>query len=82
MATFKKHKMASSQPHSYGLFIGGADLQSDTETMMYCIVNGTVVKTLPRSAFIAADRLRSTDGVYGIRASHNVEITVSNFMKH
>ena len=46
------------------------------------MVNGTVVKTLPHSAFIAADRLRSTDGVYGIRASHNVEITVSNFMKH
>jgi len=136
MATFKEHKMASSHPHSFGMFIGGADLQSDTETLMYCIVygtgkyaiktfhgakvttlvdgeenaaihkadangestnsvgwrvrdgqascviNGTVVKTLPRAEFVAVDRLTSTDGIYGIRVSHNLELTVSGLMKH
>ena len=136
MGTFKEHKMAASHPHSYGVFIGGADLQSENETLMYCIVygtgkysiktfhgakvttlvdgvenaairkadangestntvgwrvrdgqascvvNGTVVKTLPRAEFVAADRLSSTDGVFGLRVSHNVELTVSNFMKH
>ncbi len=136
MATFKELKMAASHPHSFGLFIGGADLQSDNETLMYCIaygtgtfaiktfhgakvttlvngeaspavkkadangestntigwrvrggnascvINGTVVKTIPRSESVAADRLTSTDGVYGIRVSHNLELQVSSIMKH
>jgi hypothetical protein len=130
-ATFKEHKMASSHPHSYGIFIGGADLESDTETLMYCIaygngtysvktfhgekvttlvdraaspalrkadadgestneigwrvqggkpscvVNGTVVRTFERAEVVAADKLESTDGVYGLRVSHNLELTVS-----
>jgi hypothetical protein len=131
-ATFKEHKMAASHPHSYGVFIGGADLESDNETLMYCIaygngtysvktfhganvqtlvnaaptdalrkadatsgestntigwrveggrascvINGTVVRTFERSEFVAADKLTSTDGVYGIRVSHNLELTVS-----
>lgn len=47
-ATFKEFKMTSSHPHSYGIFIGGNALESDNETLMYCIVygNGTYsVKT-------------------------------------
>ena len=136
MATFKEHKMAASHPHSYGMFIGGKDLESNNETLMYCIVygtgaysiktfhgekvttlvdreanaalekadangeatntigwrvkdgaascvvNGTVVKTLDKAAYIGADKLTSTDGIYGLRVSHNLEITVSNMMKH
>jgi hypothetical protein len=136
MGTFKEHKMAASHPHSYGIFIGGNDLESDTETLMYCIVygngtysiktfhgakvttlvnaeaspalkkadangeatnsvawrvkggkascvlNGTVVKTLDASEYAGADKLKSLDGNYGIRVSHNVELTVSGFMKH
>ena len=130
-ATFKEHKMAASHPHSYGVFIGGNDLESDTETLMYCIaygngtyavktfhgakvttlvdkapsealkkadangestnevgwrvkggkasclINGQEVKTFDKSEFIAADKLTSTDGNYGIRVSHNLELTVS-----
>lgn len=130
-ATFKEHKMAASHPHSYGIFIGGANLQSDTETLMYCIVygtgvfsvktfhganvatlvdreasdalhkadangesineigwrvrngkascvvNGTAVKTFERSDVVAPDKLTSTDGVFGIRVSHNLELTVT-----
>lgn len=136
MGTFKEHKMASSHPHSFGMFIGGADLSSENETLMYCIVygngtyaiktfhgakvttlvnneasaainkadangestntvgwrvrggqascliNGQVVKTLSAAEYAGADKLTSTNGVYGIRVSHNLELTVSNIMKH
>ena len=130
-ATFKEHQMASSHPHSYGIFIGGADLESDTETLMYCIVygtgeysvktfhganvttlvnreshsalnqadangestneigwrvqggeascvvNGTVLKTFSRGEVVGSDKISSTDGIYGIRVSHNLELTVT-----
>ncbi len=136
MGTFKEHKMAASHPHSYGMFIGGNDLESDNETLMYCIVygtgkysiktfhgakvttlvdmaespairkadangestntvgwrvqggqascviNGQVVKTLTAAEYQAPDRLTTTNGVYGIRVSHNLELTVSGLMKH
>ena len=134
-ATFKEHKMAASHPHSYGIFIGGADLESDTETLMYCIaygngtysvktfhgakvttlvdreatpalrkadangestneigwsvkggkpscvINGQAVKTFEQSEVVGPEKLKSTDGVYGIRVSHNLELTVSGFKK-
>lgn len=130
-ATFREHAMAASHPHSYGIFIGGANLESDTETLLYCIaygtgtysvktfhganvttlvdreasaalhkagdngestneigwrvqdgsascvINGTVVKTFPRGEIVANDKLTSTDGFYGIRVSHNLELTVT-----
>jgi len=130
-ATFKEHKMAADHPHSYGIFIGGAALESDMETLAYCItygtgtfsvktfhgskvttlvnmeanpavhkadangestneigwrvrggnascvVNGTVVHSFPSSELIAADKLTSLNGNYGIRVSHNLELTVS-----
>ncbi len=129
-ATFKEHKMAASHPHSYGMFIGGANLESDTETLLYCIVygngtysvktfhganvstlvnkeahdalntadengestneigwrvqggkascvvNGTEVKSFDRAEIVGPDKLVSTDGVYGLRVSHNLELTV------
>ncbi len=134
-ATFREHKMASSHPHSYGIFIGGKDLESDTETLMYCIaygtgvysiktfhgakvttlvnmeaspalnkanasgeatnnigwrvkdgkascvINGTAVKTLDRAEYAGTDKLTSADGVYGLRVSHNLELTVSELSK-
>jgi hypothetical protein len=130
-ATFKEHKMAASHPHSYGIFIGGSDLESDTEKLLYCIaygngtyaiktfngakvttlidkapsdalkkadangestneigwrvsgskvscvINGTEVKSFEKSEVMGADKVASTDGVYGIRVSHNLELTVS-----
>lgn len=135
-ATFKEHKMRSTHPHSYGIFIGGADLESETETLLYCIVygngtysiktfhgatvvtvvdraahtalkpanaegeatneigwrvkagkascvvNGVEVKTLEPSETIGADKLKSLDGVYGIRVSHNLELTVTGLAKN
>ncbi len=42
-----------------------------------CAVNGTVVGTYNKSDVVGAGKLKSTDGVYGIRFSHNTEGTVS-----
>jgi hypothetical protein len=134
-ASFKEHKMASAHPHSYGIFIGGADLTSDQETLAYCIVygtgiysvkmfhgekvttlvnmqpspaivkanangeatnvvgwrvaggkascvvNGQVVKTFEQSELVGAGKLKALDGTYGLRVSHNVELTVSGLAK-
>ncbi len=132
-ATFKEHAMATSHPHPYGIFIGGSDLDSDTEMLLYCIVygngdfviktfhgsnvttlvargphdavnkadeagevtnevgwrvhdgtascvvNGTEVSSLAQADVVGADKIESLDGVYGIRVSHNLELTVSGF---
>jgi hypothetical protein len=42
-----------------------------------CAINGTVVGTYDKSAVVGTGKLKSTDGVYGIRFSHNTEGTVS-----
>lgn len=43
-----------------------------------CIINGTTVKTLEKSELVTPGKLKSTDGVYGIRFAHNTDATVSN----
>ena len=42
-----------------------------------CSINGTVVGTYPKSSIVGNGKLQSTDGIYGIRASHNTEVVVS-----
>ena len=42
-----------------------------------CSINGTVVARYPRSELVAQGRLKSTDGVYGVRFGHNTEVLVS-----
>jgi hypothetical protein len=42
-----------------------------------CAINGTVVASYPKSELVAAGRLKSTDGIYGIRFAHNTEAIVS-----
>lgn len=42
-----------------------------------CSINGTVVGSYSKSAVVGAGKLKSTDGVYGIRFAHNTEGTVS-----
>lgn len=132
-ATFEEHAMRTSHPHPYGIFIGGSDLDSDTEMLMYCIVygngdfviktfhgsnvttlvdrgphdavhkanadgeatnevgwrvhdgtascvvNGTEVASLAQADVTGRDKIESLDGIYGIRVSHNLELTVSGF---
>ncbi len=130
-ATFNELEIVSPHPHPYGIFIGGANLESDTETLLYCIVystgqfsvktfhgakvttlvnreanaalhkadangastneigwrvsggkaacvvNGIEVVSLDVSEVVGPDKIDSTDGVYGIRVSHNIELTVT-----
>jgi len=42
-----------------------------------CAVNGTVVGTYNKSDVVGAGKLKSTDGVYGVRFGHNTEATVT-----
>jgi hypothetical protein len=42
-----------------------------------CAINGTVVASYAKSDLVTAGKLKSTDGVYGIRFAHNTEGTVS-----
>jgi len=46
-----------------------------------CSINGTVVAGFDKSELVGSGKLQSTDGIYGIRAAHNVDIVVSNFGK-
>lgn len=50
---------------------------SVTPTVVNCSINGTVVATYPKSEVVAEGRLKSTDGVYGLRFAHNTEATVT-----
>lgn len=44
-----------------------------------CAINGTVVGSYNKADLVTAGRLKSTDGVYGIRIGHNAEAMVTNF---
>lgn len=129
-AVFEEHAMSTEHPHPYGMFIGGSDLESENEKLMYCtvygdgtfivrafdgeeveavqdktpsdainqagetgeatntigwrvsdgqatcVINGTDVASFDASNVASLD---SFDGVYGIRVSHNLELTVRDF---
>ncbi|MBI4886470.1 MAG: hypothetical protein HY824_05225 [Acidobacteria bacterium] len=134
-ATFREPRFMelNSHPHSYGLFIGGANLGTDRMTLLYCVaygdgtalirgfgpavftlrrtsahpavhkapavlqpvtqeiawrvrgggaecvINGQVVNSYARGEVVGAGKLQSTDGVYGIRFTHNVEAIITGF---
>ena len=42
-----------------------------------CAINGTVVGTYDKSALVTSGKLKSTDGIYGIRFSHNTDAVVT-----
>jgi hypothetical protein len=122
----------NSHPHPYGLFIGGNDMGTDNQSLLYCAaygngrfivrgfgpaafqmngrgaeapsvakaagrgqsvkqeiamtvkgdqvscdVNGQTVATFTKAELVAAGKLKSTDGVYGIRSGHNTDVLVS-----
>ena len=46
-----------------------------------CSVNGTVVGSYDKSAVVGAGKLKSTDGVFGLRFGHNTDVIVTNFGK-
>ncbi|HVA57199.1 MAG: hypothetical protein WBQ26_10860 [Gemmatimonadaceae bacterium] len=43
-----------------------------------CAINGTVVASYDKSQLVTAGKLKSTDGVYGIRFAHNTDGIVTN----
>ncbi len=44
-----------------------------------CAINGTVVGSYDKAAVVTAGKLKSTDGLFGIRFAHNTEAMVSGF---
>lgn len=46
-----------------------------------CSINNKVVATHPRSEVVAAGKLKSTDGHYGLRFGHNTDAIVTDFKK-
>jgi len=42
-----------------------------------CAINGTVVGSYDKATLVAPGKLKSTDGVYGIRFAHNTDATVT-----
>jgi hypothetical protein len=133
--TEPKYMNLNSHPHSYGVFIGGNDLGTDQQSLLYCAtygdgtfivrgfgpapfqlgrrsptenpaihkaagqnqpvtqeialsvkggrvecsINGTVVAGFDKAEVVAPGKLKSTDGVYGLRFTHNVEAVIAGF---
>jgi hypothetical protein len=133
-ATFTEEKFMglNNHPHPYGVFIGGTDMGTDTQSYLYCTaygngrfivrgfsgdatfqmngrgeenaaihkasgvgasvtqdialsvkgdkvecaINGQVVGSYDKSAVVGPQKLKSTDGTYGIRFGHNTEAVV------
>jgi len=48
-----------------------------TADKIECSVNGTVVGSYNKADVVAAGKLKSTDGIYGIRFAHNTDAVVS-----
>jgi hypothetical protein len=44
-----------------------------------CAINGTVVASYDKAAVVTDGKLKSTDGVFGLRLAHNTEVTVTGF---
>ncbi len=50
---------------------------SVTPNAVTCSINGAVVASYPKSDVVGSGKLKSTDGVYGVRFAHNTEGTVT-----
>jgi hypothetical protein len=44
-----------------------------------CVINGQTVAGFDKSQIVGAGKLESTDGIFGIRVSHNVDVVASGF---
>jgi len=44
-----------------------------------CSINGAVVAGYDKPAVVTSGKLKSTDGVYGLRFAHNTEVVVTGF---
>ena len=52
-----------------------------TDDRVECAINGQTVATYPKSDVVAQGKLKSTDGVYGIRFAHNTDGRVTGLRK-
>ena len=52
-----------------------------TDDKVECAINGQTVASYPKSDIVAAGKLESTDGVYGIRFAHNTDGRVTGLTK-
>jgi hypothetical protein len=50
---------------------------SVTSDTVSCTINGAVVASYPKASLVGPGKLKSTDGIYGIRFAHNTEGTVT-----
>ena len=64
------HKAEKGQPVTQEIAMS---VKGDKVT---CSINGTEVASYDKSAVVGAGKLKSTDGVYGIRFGHNTEAVV------
>jgi hypothetical protein len=127
----------NDHPHPYGIFIGGNDMGTDTQSYLYCAaygngnfivrgfgpapfqmngrggamspavhkaeakdkpvtqeiamsvkgdkvsctINGTEVASYTKAEVVGPGKLKSTDGIYGIRFSHNTDGMVTGLVK-
>ncbi|HEX5071094.1 MAG TPA: hypothetical protein VFV78_12835 [Vicinamibacterales bacterium] len=46
-----------------------------------CAINGTVVGSYDKASVVGPGKLKSTDGVYGLRFAHNTDVIVTKFGK-
>ena len=45
-----------------------------------CIINGTTVASYSKADLVTAGKLKSTDGIYGIRFAHNTDAVVTKLL--
>lgn len=68
------HKAAApGQPVTQEIALG---VKGDKVT---CTINGTAVASYDKSALVTAGKLKSTDGMVGMRFAHNTDVMVSHF---
>jgi hypothetical protein len=136
-ATFTEAKQTMSHAHPFGVFIGGSDLGTDQQSLLYCVayrngkplvrglngstpfnvlalrradppvpgvnqappdqpvtqeiawhvmggsaecmINGQSMGKWTAAELTGAGKLKSLDGVYGIRVAHNVDVVIKGF---
>ena len=44
-----------------------------------CKINGVVVASIPKAELVGAGKLKSLDGIAGLRIAHNVDVNVTNW---
>ena len=54
----------------------GWSVTADTVT---CVINGVNVESFSRSDVIGTGKLVSTDGVFGLRINHNLDVHIAGF---